>query len=651
MINTLINVYLPHFFDWLIETSLMASILVGFILCIKVLFRNKLTPRWQYMLWIVLMIRLLLPWSPDSSYSIYSLLSYSSSVSEVIPKNMPATENIVNIESDRKVELESNSKMVTKTSEPEVKVSSEKQTTFSLYKLALYVWLAGVIILAAITFLTNRRLYSYIKKQPDITDEQVTTVFNRCKQSMKMKKAVSLRLAGKIASPTVFSFFRPKVLLSKKHMKVLNEQQLQYVFYHELAHIKRNDVAVNWIMYSLILLNWFNPILWYAYFCMREDQELACDAYALTFIDKEEQIAYGHTIITLLEHYSYQVPSLANLSRNKRTLKRRIIMIKKFQKKSYRLSLLGVIAIAAIAGGFLLNARITEGDERQKEKVVENKQYKPAFEKAIETVYGTPENASREWGMSIKSYKRDTDFLYLAEKNFTKEEFEQYVQLFKEASEIQKKAMVKKNVPENYDGDTKEYKPERLKKADQERLATIQKKLKPFDDKLQKSLTYTMEEAKEHVPYQIKQPTYIPEGYELKREWADSYFGRDVELVIKSEYTKGKYGFTIYQSRMYMDGNGNGNGTKDPLHYMMPGVENLESYSLDGKEMVYNKSSHGEGKLRGLKMFVPAQGKNSDYQIVIVNDIFTRDTKIYEEIIDDELTKKEMEKILLSMSK
>lgn len=645
MINTLINVYLPHFFDWLIETSLMASILVGFILCIKVLFRNKLTPWWQYMLWIVLMIRLLLPWSPDSSYSIYSLFSYRSSVSEVIPKNMPATENIVNIESDRKVELESNSKMVTKTSEPEVKVSSEKQTTFSLYKIALYVWLAGVIVLAVITFLTNRRLYSYIKKQPDITDEQVATVFNRCKQSMKMKKAVSLRLAGKIASPTVFSFFRPKVLLSKKHMKVLNEQQLQYVFYHELAHIKRNDVAVNWIMYSLILLNWFNPILRYAYFCMREDQELACDAYALTFIDKEEQIAYGHTIITLLEHYSYQVPSLANLSRNKRTLKRRIVMIKKFQKKSYRLSLLGIIAIAAIAGGFLLNAKITEGDERQEEKVIEKKQSKAAFEKAIETVLGTPENASREWGMSIKSYKRDTDFLYLAEKNFTKEEFEQYVQLFKEAKEIHKKAMVNKKVPENYDRDTKEFKRERLNKADQERLASIEKKLVPLSERVEKSLTYTIEEANEHVPFQIKHPSYMLEGYELKREWADSYFGRDVELVIKSEYTNGKYGFTIYQSRIYAGGN------KDPLHYMMPGEENLESYNLDGKGMVYNKSSHGEGKLKGLKMFVPEQGKNSEYQIVIVNDIFTRDTKIYEEIIDDELTKKEMEKILLSMSK
>ena len=63
--------------------------------------------------------------------------------------------------------------------------------------------------------------------------------------------------------------------------------------------------------------------------------------------------------------------------------------------------------------------------------------------------------------------------------------------------------MVKKNVPENYDGDTKEYKPERLKKA-KERLATIEKTLKPLGDKLEKSLTYTIEEAKEHVPYQIK---------------------------------------------------------------------------------------------------------------------------------------------------
>ncbi|MGA5740579.1 M56 family metallopeptidase [Bacillus bombysepticus] len=637
MINTLINVYLPHFFDWLIETSLMASILVGFILCIKVLFRNKLTPRWQYMLWIVLMIRLLLPWSPDSSYSIYSLLSYSSSVSEVIPKNMPATENIVNIESDRKVELESNSKMVTKTSEPEVKVSSEKQTTFSLYKLALYVWLAGVIILAAITFLTNRRLYSYIKKQPDITDEQVTTVFNRCKQSMKMKKAVSLRLAGKIASPTVFSFFRPKVLLSKKHMKVLNEQQLQYVFYHELAHIKRKDVAVNWIMYSLIILNWFNPILWYAYFCMREDQELACDAYALTFIDKEEQIAYGHTIITLLEHYSYQVPSLANLSRNKRTLKRRIIMIKKFQKKSYRLSLLGVIVIVAIASLSLFNARATEGKEKQKDKV---EQSKDAFQNAVDTLFGTEEKARKEWGMSKWQYENRTAFLYHAEKALTKEEFENYVQLYKEVLQIEKKGLVRLNLPENFQGDIKEVKEERLSTENREKLKEIHNKTTPYEDKVGKYLTYTVEEVQQHVDFQIKRPTYTIKGYTQKDERVNYYLKIKPEFTIELEYTNGKGNYTISQSQVFGE-------SKDPFSHQFIVPENIEKYELEGNQIFY-ATHHSDSNLQGMKMIVPAKGKNSAYQIVIINHSLENPG---EAVFDKNVNKEELEKIMLSMLK
>lgn len=637
MINTLINVYLPHFFDWLIETSLMASILVGFILCIKVLFRNKLTPRWQYMLWIVLMIRLLLPWSPDSSYSIYSLLSYSSSVSEVIPKNMPATENIVNIESERKVELKSNSKMVTKTSEPEVKVSSEKQTTFSLYQLALYVWLAGVIVLAVITFLTNRRLYSYIKKQPDITDEQVVTVFNRCKQSMKMKKAVSLRLAGKIASPTVFSFFRPKVLLSKKHMKVLNKQQLQYVFYHELAHIKRNDVAVNWIMYSLILLNWFNPILWYAYFCMREDQELACDAYALTFIDKEEQIAYGHTIITLLEHYSYQVPSLANLSRNKRTLKRRIVMIKKFQKKSYRLSLLGIIAIVAIASLSLFNARTTEGKEKQEDKV---EQSKDAFQNAVDTLFGTEEKARKEWGMSKWQYENRTAFLYHAEKALTKEEFENYVQLYKEVLQIEKKGLVRLNLPENFQGDIKEVKEERLSTENREKLKEIHNKTTPYEDKVGKYLTYTVEEVQQHVDFQIKRPTYTIKGYTQKDERVNYYLKIKPEFTIELEYTNGKGNYTISQSQVLGE-------SKDPFSHQFIVPENIEKYELEGNQIFY-ATHHSDSNLQGMKMIVPAKGKNSAYQIVIINHSLENQG---EAVFDKNVNKEELEKIMLSMLK
>ncbi|WP_404458083.1 M56 family metallopeptidase [Bacillus sp. RC250] len=646
MIDMFVNVYLPRFFDWVIETSIMASILVGLILCVKILLRNKLTPRWQYMLWMILIVRLLLPWSPDSSYSIYSLLSYSSGVSEIFQKDKtPAiqqnsvSEDKTNHSVDTKGDsYKFNSVNVIKESDQIDSNKKKEDTTLSVYKVTLYIWLFGVAILATITCITNRRLYSYIKKQPNITDEKIIGIFENCKQSMGIKKQIPLRLAGKISSPTVFGLFRPKVLLSSRHMKVLNEQQLQYIFYHELSHMKRRDIAVNWVLYSLIILNWFNPILWYAYSCMREDQELACDAFALTFIESEEQIAYGHTIITLLEHYSsyYQAPNLANLSRNKRTLKRRILMIKKFQKKSYRWSALGIIAIVAVASISLFNAHEIEGDEKQKGQTIEKSQKsKNAFQNAVDMLFGTEENARKEYHYSPRVYEQKTDYLYLAEKALTKDEFEQYIKLYKEIINIQKKG-----APRDSDSESIFFRGERLTKTDGEKLYALYDQSKPFNDKVYESLNYTVKEAQQHVDFQIKKPTYTIEGYNLKDEKVSYFIKRRPELIIKLEYTNGKGNYTTYQSQVFGE-------SKDPFHALFAVEENIEQYELEGNQVFYSTNTSDEN-LQGMKMIVPAKGKNSAYQIVIINDSSDNPG---EAVFDRNVNKAELEKIMLSMLK
>ncbi|PFZ56641.1 M56 family metallopeptidase [Bacillus wiedmannii] len=355
----LIHTYLSTLFDWLLETTIMASILVGFILCVKVLLRNQLTARWHYALWLILIVRLILPWSPDSSYSLYSILSHGyvtstsliqkeANVSDLKVMNEPA-KYAVNSNDSNKSLVESSSKE---------KVAKH----ISMYEICLYVWILGVFCLGALTLIANRRLYLYIQKQPIITDERILNIFEGCKETMSIKEDIPVQLAGKIASPTLLGFRKPRILLCEQQIQRLNDNQLRFIFYHELAHFKRKDVGVNWLMHHLLILNWFNPILWYAYYSMREDQEIACDALALTFIDSEEKIEYGHTIITLLEHYSnyYQMPSLANLSKNKKALKRRIVMIKKFNKKSYRWSALGLTAVLGISAFSLMNASAEE---------------------------------------------------------------------------------------------------------------------------------------------------------------------------------------------------------------------------------------------------------------------------------------------------
>lgn len=365
MMDMFINIYLPHFFNWLIETSIMASILVVLILCVKILFRNQLKPRWQYLLWMILIVRLLLPWSFNSTYSIYSIFSYSNGTAvTTVSSSKEHMKELTNIDYSKLVTKEDSfATGSTRVAEENKKQShnnaNQNDETFSFYTIFIYIWLTGVIILGFTTIIINRRLLHFIKKQPMITDQRIVTIFENCKKSMSVQQEIPLFFAGNISSPTVVGFIRPKVLLSGVHSEILNEQQLRYIFHHELAHIKRRDVGVNWLMYGLLILNWFNPILWYAYSCMREDQELACDSLALTYINSEEQLAYGHTIISLLEHYSnfYQIPSLANLSRNKKTLKRRILMIKKF-KNSYRWSVFGVATLIAVSSISLVNARV-----------------------------------------------------------------------------------------------------------------------------------------------------------------------------------------------------------------------------------------------------------------------------------------------------
>ncbi len=221
MISMFANVYLPRFFDWIIETSIMASILVGRILCVKTLLRNKLDPRWQYMLWWILIVRLVLPWSPDSSYSIYSIysiLSYSKGTSINLyqdPINIfPSKERM-----QAKTDI-GNTKVVTKentyaSGSSQKGEGNKKQTqsnekkndrSFSIYTIILYIWLAGVIMLSFITLITNRRLLLYIKKQPAIIDQRGVQIFENCKQSMSVKRYIPLLLAEKISSPTVCGF-------------------------------------------------------------------------------------------------------------------------------------------------------------------------------------------------------------------------------------------------------------------------------------------------------------------------------------------------------------------------------------------------------------------------------------------------------------
>ncbi|MCH5584063.1 M56 family metallopeptidase [Shimazuella sp. AN120528] len=336
-------------FQWICTTSIMAFVLVGLILLVKGIMKERLKAKWQYVIWFVLLFRLILPWTPETSFSLFNLFSL------VDEQKAPIQE----IAQDDRAQLQ-----LTFTDNEKNPLSSVTSLHIStwVYIGALVIWILGVVLFTIYLFRMNRKFSKKLKHTSKIMDDMILTLFEHCKEKMGVKSSISLLATTEVESPTLYGFFRPKLLIPLNGLQEFDHNELRYIFLHELAHYKRKDILVNWIMTVLLIFHWFNPILWYAYHRMREDQELSCDEMAISHIHSDEVKNYGYTLIKLLQINSVKsiLPTVANFSANKAQLKKRIIMITSFQRKSITWSIIGLFSILLIAFVTLTNAKAAE---------------------------------------------------------------------------------------------------------------------------------------------------------------------------------------------------------------------------------------------------------------------------------------------------
>lgn len=427
---TYVQMYMQFFFDWVIRASLMASVLVALIVMIKWMLRNKLQPKWHYLLWFPVVIRLVLPWAPESSYSVYNLLPMKQQLSnESLLGSLDDISNLYerknqlknNVDSPSEWTLKDPSDVIVHSSAnvPEKQVLAKQSFVDRLSKITLrdilfIGWLLGVIILSLVTLIANINVYRRIKNQPNVTHPAVLQVFEQCKRQMSVKQPILLTVTDAVPSPAVYGFMKPRILLSSSLIRSMDADHFRYIFNHELAHIKRRDVAMNWLMHVLVILHWFNPIMWVVYARMRADQEVACDALALSYIHAEHKAAYGQTIINLLEHYAgaRRYPSLVGLSGNYKHLKRRILMIKHFKKNSMRLSVLGLATLLTVCSFSLVNA---QGNTQSNETVEVAKLSKPGGGQIQSLTVNTAEEAT----LVLQKYFNLTGFSLIKDERET----------------------------------------------------------------------------------------------------------------------------------------------------------------------------------------------------------------------------------------
>jgi beta-lactamase regulating signal transducer with metallopeptidase domain len=326
---------LESFFGGLLTASWQASVLALLVLGLQGALGARLNPRWRYALWLLVLVRLLLPFQVESAVSLFQfapapLAAFTAPMTQPLFLAAPISPASV---TERLI------------------ASPPDSPSLSLFSILALVWLVGVAILGVLTFEINRRFARHIAASPEVTDPVILTLFGAARMTLGTRRSVRLIESAQVGSPAIMGLFRPTLLLPARVRETFDLAELRLIFLHELAHLKRGDVIAQGLIALLQVLHWFNPVLWFAFRRMRADREPAADALVLSRAGEGEKERYGLMLLKLLEHFHHRhaLPTLVGILEDKDPFKRRFQLIARYTRGAYGWSTLGLLIIGAIA--------------------------------------------------------------------------------------------------------------------------------------------------------------------------------------------------------------------------------------------------------------------------------------------------------------
>ncbi|MDQ7093268.1 M56 family metallopeptidase [Desulfosporosinus sp. PR] len=343
-------------FDWVVWASAKVSVFIIFLLFVKYLFRNKLGATVNYLLWSVVIVGLLLPWTPPSSLSLYNLAGLSTQNSTAVRMSSNLDQNSgknIAIPSKIKAANDNNLDFTAGESESQNKINLRAIAASPLtYRCLFLFWILGIIAFSVSAIVVNIRFSRSIKGHT-IYNWYTLAGLEGVKKRLNIKRDIPLTLTQAVGTPSLFGLFKPRLLLPVSLLNYFSQEQLNHVFVHELLHFRHRDIVVNWLLQVLSILHWFNPIIWYAFTKLREDQEIACDAMTVKYFGADNSKDYAGTLIKLLESYVKppRMANLASLSGSKALIKRRLISISNLRPSSLAFTV--VIVATVILAGFV----------------------------------------------------------------------------------------------------------------------------------------------------------------------------------------------------------------------------------------------------------------------------------------------------------
>ena len=315
--------------------NVLISGIIGILLIAKWVFRNNLSSRMQYNLWLLLLGLLAVPFIPFRLISFPQIFSWLSSV-----RNSSASHADVGANNVMDTGLSGTTNWMN-----DFALSVNKDTPSVTGYILLGIWIVGMLAMMILVIKSSLRLRIIKRSALPLQNPEVRRLYNKCLNEMKITRNIPVYSTAFLKSPIIVGFLKPCIYLPIHLISDYHESDMRYMLLHELQHYRHKDAIANYLMNFAGVLYWFNPFVWFALREMRNDREVACDTSVLKMLEEDDYENYGNTLINFIEKVSISpFPFAASLSGNMKQIKRRIINIASYEKPTFYKKLKGMTA-------------------------------------------------------------------------------------------------------------------------------------------------------------------------------------------------------------------------------------------------------------------------------------------------------------------
>ena len=299
--------------------NLVIIILLGLILLVKKILKKHLTISSQYHLWYIFVCAAIIPFIPLKSITPASLLQriqylFYPEAANTLGSSMKPLDNAA---------------LPTQLGISDFAASYGSSALNQLNSIFIPIWIIGCLITILYFAYNIIKIYSIRKSAYLISKENEPDLYRQyseCLNELRIKRKVSLYASCNMSSPVSYGLLHPKVIIPQDMDILLSNEDVRFIFLHELLHYRHKDAALNYITCILQVIYWFNPFIWYGFRELQKDREIACDSSVIHIVGKSQSTNYGYTLIKYaqrMQHNAFLSP-LSRLGGEKKVMIQRI---------------------------------------------------------------------------------------------------------------------------------------------------------------------------------------------------------------------------------------------------------------------------------------------------------------------------------------